>query len=439
MNKIAIIGFGRIGSVIGSYLSKFNNNLVYGIDINKNFLDTFKSKKDIYKEPGLYELINQNLKKKRLILTDDLRNIQKCNYVIICVGTPLGKNKKSIETKYLKSCLSKIKKFLNKEKIVILKSSVTPGTTESIFKKIYLKKKFKFAYCPERLAEGTAMRDVKENKVLIGAYDKGSMDKVSKFWESHKIKTIKLNSPEEAELTKLATNSWIDLNIAFANEIAKTIDNLKFDIDVLNVVKAANTLRKGNSYVNILLPSIGVGGYCLTKDPIFLDMEKSKKEKFSLIAEARKINDNMPIYSANRIVEKLKKKKINVKNQRILILGATYKGNTDDIRETPVFNFVRSLKNNKLKKITIFDKNIKLENRKYFDCSFSDDLKFSLKNSDILVIAADHDYIKKSTPSVIERHFSKKGLIFDGRRYFSEKEKFRLKNKKFNFIGIGRS
>lgn len=439
MNKIAIIGFGRIGSILGAYLSKHNNNLVYGIDIDHNFLETFKSKKTIFKETGLYNEISRSLKKKRLILTDNLKHIKKCKYIIICVGTPLANNLNSINTLYLKNCLRKIKNFLNNKKTVILKSSVTPGTCFSIFKKTYKKKKFKFAYCPERLAEGTALKDLKKNSVLIGAYDKKSLEITKKFWETNKLKTFKLNSVEEAEITKLATNSWIDVNIAFANEIAKIIDNLKFDIDVINVIKAANNLKKGSSYVNMLLPSIGVGGSCLTKDPIFLDREKSKKEKYSLISEARKINDNMPIYCVNRILKFLKEKKMKVKSKKVLILGATFKGNTDDVKYTPVFSFVKELKKYKFKNIEIFDKKIKLKDRILFNCNFSNDLETSLKNSDILVIAADHNYIKKTTPLIIEKFFSKKGLIFDGRRYFDHTEKFRLKNKNFNFAGIGRS
>ena len=244
MNKIAIIGFGRIGSVLGAYLSNFKNNLVYGIDVNKNLINSFYSQKEIFKEPGIYKLIKKSLIKKKLILSNDLRNIQKCDYILICVGTPLKKkNLKSVDNRYLKKCVSQIEKYLNSKKTVILKSSVVPGTTSSLFKKIY-KKKFKFAYCPERLAEGTALNDIKNNKLLISGYDKKSLDKISKFWSSVKIKTLKLRTPEEAEITKLATNSWIDLNIAFANEIARTVDHLKFDIDIMSVIKAANTLKK---------------------------------------------------------------------------------------------------------------------------------------------------------------------------------------------------
>ncbi len=439
MKKIAIIGFGRIGSVLGAYLSKFKNNLVYGIDINKNLLNSFYSQREIFNEPGIYKLIKQSLIKKKLILSNDLRDIKKCDYIIICVGTPLKKNLKSVDNKYLKKCIFQIEKYLNAKKTVILKSSVVPGTTSSLFKKIYKRKKFKFGYCPERLAEGTALKDIKNNKLLISGYDKKSLDKINKFWLSFKIKTLKLRTPEEAEITKLASNSWIDLNIAFANEIAKTVDHLKFDVDIINVIKAANTLKKGSSYVNILLPSLGVGGYCLTKDPVFLDREKSEKEKYSLISEARKINNDMPAYCASRILSIISKKKIKIKNQKILILGATFKGNTDDVRETPVFEFIRELKNKKLKNITIYDEYIKFDDRKLFDCNFTDDLKFSLKNSTILVIAANHDYIRKSTPKIIERYFKKNGLVFDGRRYFSEKDKYKIKNNKFNYMGVGRS
>lgn len=439
MDKICIVGFGRIGSVIGSYLAENKNNIVYGIDQNKNLINNFKHNINIFKEPGLQLKIKRALKNKKLYLTNNFNIISKCKYIIICVGTPLIKNSQKIDTSYLKNSFNKIKKYLNKNKVVILKSSVTPGTTQTIFQKQINKIKFKFAYCPERLAEGSAFDDIKKNKVIVGSYDKNSLNKICNFWERNFIKIIKLSNPEEAEITKLACNAWIDVNIGLANEIAKIVDNINLNIDVMNVIKAANTLKKGSSNVNILYPSIGVGGYCLTKDPLFLNSLKSKDEKFSIIKKARNVNENMPKYCANRIINFLQKNKIQRSNSNFLILGATYKGNTDDVRETPILEFINELKKNKISNIVIFDKNIQKEDRGYFNCKFSDDLKNSLKKSNVLVIGADHKYIINNTNSLIYKNFNRNGLIFDGRRFFSNYEKKNIKKNKIKFLGIGRS
>jgi len=436
MDKIAIVGFGRIGSVIGSYLSK--KNKVYGLDLKKFFLDSFLHEKDIFNEPGLIERVSKGIKNKNLLLTTDFSVIKKCKYIIVCVGTPLNKNKNTIDVTYLKKCINSISKYLNEKKILILKSSVIPGTTNKVFKKIIDRKKCKFAYCPERLAEGTAFKDIVNNEVIVGAYNQKSLKIVSNFWKKNSLNTIKLSSPEEAEITKLACNAWIDVNIGLANELAKIIDGLGLNIDVMNVIKAANTLKKGSSNVNILYPSLGVGGYCLTKDPIFLDSIKQKTEKNSILLEARKVNSKMPEYCAKKIIQHIRKEKLKINNVNLLILGATYKGNTDDVRLTPIFDFIKSLKQREILNISIFDSNIKRNDQKYFKCNFSNNLKLSLKKSNIVVIGADHDYIKKLTPGIILRHMKKKSLVFDGRRYFSSNDLKLLRLKKLNFSGIGR-
>ena len=147
----------------------------------------------------------------------------------------------------------------------------------------------------------------------------------------------------------------------------------------------------------------------------------------------------MPKYCANRIINFLQKNKIQRSNSNFLILGATYKGNTDDVRETPILEFINELKKNKISNIVIFDKNIQKEDRGYFNCKFSDDLKNSLKKSNVLVIGADHKYIINNTNSLIYKNFNRNGLIFDGRRFFSNYEKKNIKKNKIKFLGIGRS
>ena len=129
------------------------------------------------------------------------------------------------------------------------------------------------------------------------------------FWEKTiGVKTLNVLNSETAEMVKLANNAWIDLNIALANDLARLSDKLPYNIDILEVVKAANTLKKGMHHVNILSPSVGVGGYCLTKDPWFLySLGKKHKIKLNTIKAGRDSNEIMPSYSSKIIIDFLKK------------------------------------------------------------------------------------------------------------------------------------
>ena len=166
---------------------------------------------------------------------------------------------------------------------------------------------------------------------------KGSIA-AEKFFKKHlKVKLIKTNNSTEAELVKLFDNLWIDLNIALGNEVGKVSKVL--NVSALNVIKAANTLKKGSSYVNILTPSVGVGGYCLTKDPLFLNQFAQRmKVKIYTPITSRKINDSMPKYL--KLLFEKKIKELKLKQIKALILGYSFKSNTGDTRFTPVEKFI---------------------------------------------------------------------------------------------------
>ena len=151
------------------------------------------------------------------------------------------------------------------------------------------------------MAEGNAINECKNIPVVVGGVDQESSIKAETFWkQSLAIDCIRVQNAESAELVKLADNAWIDLNISLAFELAKVADNMK--VDVLPIIKAVNSLPKGDSFVNVLLPSIGVGGYCLTKDPYFLDaFAKKYNSSFKTAITSRLVNEESPLYAARRL------------------------------------------------------------------------------------------------------------------------------------------
>ena len=162
-----------------------------------------------------------------------------------------------------------MKPFVKDDQLIIVKSTVPPCTTEEDVA-IPLRQfaEVDVAFCPERLAEGNAINECKNIPVVIEGLMKEVLKRACEFWsQALSIKCIKVQNSRAAELVKLADNAWIDLNISLAFELAKISDII--NVDVLSVIDAANSLPKGDYNVNILRPSIGVGGYCLTKDPFF--------------------------------------------------------------------------------------------------------------------------------------------------------------------------
>ena len=230
---------------------------------------------------------------------------------------------------------------------------------------------------------------------------------------------------------------WIDLNISLGNEVGKICN--KLDVNAMNVIKAANTLKKGSSNVNILMPSIGVGGYCLTKDPWFLhNYAKEHELDIYTPSVSRKINDGMPLYLSEIFLNKIKNLKI--KKPKILILGYSFKSNSGDTRYTPVEKFISLIKKNRnLGQIHICDPLVRRENilsdfSKNLFINFND-VTSSKGKYDVVFLMNGHKIFKLNIKKIFSS-IKQKGLLVDGRYYFTEKEIIKIKEK-LNFLGVG--
>ena len=277
--------------------------------------------------------------------------------------------------------------------------------------------------------------------IIVGGINDESTKKCAIFWEKVLgVEVIKVSSCEAAELVKLADNQWIDLNIALAHELAVLCDSLPYNIDILEVIKGANTLKKGEHYVNILTPSIGVGGYCLTKDPWFLSALASSNEvEINLPKYGRKANDKMPMYVATKVDKFLREKFVNYSAAKIAILGYSFKSNSGDIRNTPMEFFVKALFEFGYKNIHVYDPTISLES--IDDERLSQELSWEkcLGEASCVVYGASHDEIKAIPVAKLAELMKPDGLVYDGRRYFSKLEISELINCGINYTGVGRT
>ena len=336
--KITIIGMGYIGlpTAIAFANAGFR---VYGFDINGKVIETLKSGKIHIVEPDLQKAYEKVLNSGNLIPMNEL---DKSDIFIICVPTPFKKNEKEkiADLSYVESASEMISKYVDKNNLVILESTVPPMTTEKIMGKIIEKnsnlkinRDFYVAHCPERVLPGKILFELKNNDRIIGASNKHAEELAKSLYETILEKgKLYITDTITAEMCKLVENTYRDVNIAFANELSIISD--KLGIDVFNLIELANKHPR----VNILKPGAGVGGHCLAVDPWFI-VEKFPKES-KLIRVAREINDYKPHY----IVEKIEKEVNYDKTKIIGILGLAYKTNIDDLRESPSLEIAIELK-----------------------------------------------------------------------------------------------
>src|SRR3984957_18656783 len=252
---IAVVGFGYIGTVIGAVLAD-RGWPVTGIDVRQNVVDEINLGKSTVPEPGLNELVSRSVQVGRLGATTDFGAVADNDFVIVTVGTPLGPDYEPIVDD-IKAAARAVGEHLHRGHLVILKSTVPPDTTEKLVLPILEEASglragvdFGLAFCPERLAEGQAIRELTSIPVVVGAVDERSARACSALWRhALGVESIVVEDPRTSEMGKLADNLWIDLNIAVANELAKVCDRL--NMDVLQVIDAANSMPKGTHNVNI--------------------------------------------------------------------------------------------------------------------------------------------------------------------------------------------
>lgn len=376
----------------------------------------------------LSDVVQQQVKKGNLEATTDIKSaIKQADVIIATIPTPLNNGKPDLS--YLEITSETIASSLKKGQLVILKSTVSPGTTENVLKPILEKtglkagKDFGLAYIPERIAEGNALFEFQSIPRVCGGVSERDTKLAAAVFSVLGPKVYEVSSPSIAEAAKLFENTYRDVNIALANEFALVCEAL--GLDVTQVIDAANT----NPKAKILFPSCGVGGYCLTKDSFYLiEPALEKGYNAELIRKARKLNEQMPAHTVGLAEKALG----TLKNKKIVVIGLSFKGNTDDTRETPAKTICMELKRREAK-VYVFDPLVPKEKQIDFGYTTEDPYQ-ALKDADCLLIAADHAQFKNLDLSKIKT-LMRNPLIVDGRNLIDSNKAKKLG---FAYFGIGR-
>jgi UDP-N-acetyl-D-mannosaminuronic acid dehydrogenase len=394
------------------------NYRVIGVDRDKELIRLLASGKSSIPESGFENLIENFLSSKLFTVSTSSSLLSETDIIIICVPTPLDDLTLTADLSYLKNALTDIAILLNKQKLIIIESTIPPTTIRNVViphlekesgKKVG--RDFLLSYCPERISPGNALVEFTNNARIIGADDDDSLEVTRLFLKDITKGDILLAKSSAAELSKLAENSFRDLNIAFANELALICE--RSGADVLEVIKLANSHPR----VNIHLPGPGVGGPCLTKDPYFLIQGNVKDS--SLIKLARITNDSMPDHIIKTLLQVFNND-LNLKDPKILILGIAYKPGVNDTRKSPTIEIINKLRENKLDHIFVHDP---YTSESFGATLVNQNLDSILKNFDCIITATAHLQYKKLDLSLLKDRC----VLLDAARIY-KKEQFRGTN-----------
>ncbi|MDE6182680.1 MAG: nucleotide sugar dehydrogenase [Eubacteriales bacterium] len=415
MKKICMIGIGYVGLPTAAMFASKGHKVI-GYDLNKRAVDALNKGEIIIEEPGLLELVKECVEKGNLSATTECPD--NCDVYIIAVPTPINEDK-TADMSYVESATKAIVPHLKKGNIVILESTSPPRTVEDLMLPILketgleIGEELLVAHSPERILPGKVIEELRTNSRIVGGINEKSSLEVKKVYESIVEGEIFITTSTTAEMCKVMENTFRDVNIALANELAKISEEL--GVNAFEVIKLANHHPR----VNILSPGPGVGGHCIALDPWFL-VEKSENAK--LIKQARLINDSMPEFVFNKIKNILG----GFNGQTISLFGVTYKPNIDDIRESPVMHLLKMLeKENVIVKVC--DPHAKEQIKNNFD------IYEATENSSLLILGVNHDEFKNIDFGKVAENLKDKNIL-DTRNFFDRKE---IENNGINYYLLG--
>jgi UDP-N-acetyl-D-mannosaminuronic acid dehydrogenase len=395
---INVIGLGYIGLPTALMLASHGVEVV-GTDYNKELVDTLNTGRVTFEEKGLRELFDT-------AVAGGVRfshEYQKTDVYIVSVPTPYDKNSKKIDSSYIVSAVKSIMEVCKKGAIVVIESTVSPGTIDKFVRPAVESSGFligediHLVHAPERIIPGNMVYELEHNSRTIGAVKLEIGEKVKKIYSSFCKGEIVVTDIRTAEMTKVVENTYRDINIAFANELAKICrsDNM----DVYEIIRIANMHPR----VNILSPGPGVGGHCISVDPWFLVGDYPGLA--NIILAARKINDGMPRFVIHRISQIMKE--VGLKDvRRVGLYGLTYKENVDDVRESPTLQMLERM-DDALSGglVQVYDPYI----AKDIVPNQHHNLDYFLHAVDMVVIMVGHDEIKQNMDKLKDK------IVFDTR------------------------
>lgn len=404
MQTICVLGLGYIGLPTASMFATHGFRVV-GVDVNESVVSTINRGRIHIEEPGLKTIVAAAINSGNL--SASTKPVES-DVFILAVPTPF-KDGKIADMSYVEAAARAIVPVLKKGDLVILESTSPAGTTANLLVPVLeesgldVKRDLYLAHCPERVLPGRILQELIANDRIIGGINAESAERAAELYRSFVTGNIYCTDATTAELAKLVENTYRDVNIALANELAVICE--KLGVSVWDVIAFANKHPR----VNLHSPGPGVGGHCISVDPWFIVADFPDDAK--LVAGARQRNDSMP----HHVLERVSKILASVVDPKIAILGVSYKGNVDDTRESPAIEIIEQLsgemrigKGAGKAQITIYDPHVK-----HFDHELSP-FEDTFRNADLILVLTDHNEFRYLDPDGVGALVRRK-WIFDTR------------------------
>jgi UDP-N-acetyl-D-mannosaminuronic acid dehydrogenase len=446
--KIVVIGMGYVGIPAAALFADVDGFQVTGVQRRSARsgwkIDWLNEGKNPIggDEPGLEDLLQRVHNKGTFKVVDDYSVVKEADAILIDVQTPTDEDHVP-RYESLKDVSQTISGLIKKGSLVVIESTVAPGTTEHMVRPILEKgsgmkagKDFFLAFSYERVMVGRLLKNITDLPRIVGGIDAKSTEIAMKLYANIVRAPLHPTDSLTAEVSKVVENTYRDVNIAFANEVAIACESL--GVDVYRVRELVNTLPNDpsnpstNPVRNMHFPGAGVGGHCLPKDPwLFkygLDTYGKFKFEPKIIVDSRNLNDHMPVHVVNILEETLAAAGKKLKDAKIAILGVAFLENSDDTRNSPSKTFYDELKRRGAEPV-MHDHLVR-----EFERPYTDDLDSVLADADAIILAVKHSIYADLDFTKLKKTV-KNPILIDGRNFY-DREK--VEKAGFTYRGIGK-
>lgn len=382
MGVLNVIGLGYIGLPTALMFASHGIEVV-GTDLNEELVHKLNNGQLTFKEDGLDDIFKKAVD-KGIKFSNEYCSTDR---YIITVPTPYLSESKKVDASYVVAAAKMVLKVCKKGTILVIESTISPGTIDKFIRPLVKEAGFEIGvdihlvHAPERIIPGRMVKELISNSRTIGADEPNIGETVKSWYKSFCQGDIVVTTIKTAEMSKVVENTYRDINIAFANELAKMCN--QEGMDVYELIRIANMHPR----VNILNPGPGVGGHCISVDPWFLVGDYPKI--VNIVLAAREENDSMPKYVFDKIHKIMKENNIE-SYDKVGLYGLTYKENVDDTRESPTLQLIEQFEKYNITGYKVYDPMVKVKKVKEQVM----DIDTFLKDTELVVILVGHDEIK---------------------------------------------
>ncbi len=431
---IGVLGLGWMGLPTAALFVESGARVI-GADVNPQIIEQLKQGKSHVEEPNLQSIIAKNVGKRFTVTTDVRQTASESDVILVIVPTCIDSLRKPDYSAVEKAC-REAARGMRQGCLVIVESTVGPGVTEGIVKRtlergsgIKAGAGFGLAYSPIRAMAGSVMKDVATYPKIVGGLDERSAEAAAAVFASvARGGVVRVRDLKTAEVVKLFENTYRDVNIALATELALFCE--KAGLDFQEVREAATT----QPYCHLHVPRVGVGGHCIPFNPYFLVAEADAVNvDLRLVKGARKINDCMPSHIVELVVSGLKECRKNLKGAKVAVLGVSYRNNVKETNNSPSLTIIEML-DKRGAEVRVYDPFYSAAELKEMGLHATESVERAVEGVSCVLVAVGHDQFKRLKVADLSRIVARPACIVDGWRIFDSEE---ARVNKLVYYGVG--